>query len=77
MARLGVDVGVAEEWRGTDPELVAIFVDFLRRCGVPSQAATTVWCPRPECAIAMSSCPPDRSDAHFPYIRSGTVADCR
>jgi pimeloyl-ACP methyl ester carboxylesterase len=41
MARLGVDVGAAEEWRAKDPELVVIFVDFLRRCGVPSQAATT------------------------------------
>jgi hypothetical protein len=37
MARLGVDVSVAEEWRAKTPELVAIFVDFLCRCGVGSQ----------------------------------------
>jgi pimeloyl-ACP methyl ester carboxylesterase len=42
MARLGVDVSVAEEWRAKTPELVAIFVDFLRRCGLASQVATSI-----------------------------------
>ena len=50
MGRLGVDV--TDEWRAKESELVAIFVDFLRRCGSGRR-----W-PRPPSVRAWSEDPP-------------------